>query len=128
MLATVLVVSVLVVLTQLMAAAQKSSDLASGSVIAERLMSEIVNRPSLVAGAQNQGFVLSNAQGDSTQFNYKTDVSHVDNSEYEVGTSFLVTVDVWWQVDNPDRQKAGVGKLATRLTRLVYRSEATPQP
>ena len=64
----------------------------------------------------------------STQFNYKTDVSHVDNSEYEVGTSFLVTVDVWWQVDNPDRQKAGVGKLATRLTRLVYRSEATPQP
>lgn len=126
MLATVLIVSVLVALTQMMASAQKSSDLASGTIIAERLMSEIVNNPDLDTRPPLEGLI----QGSDgvTTFNYRTDVSHLDNSDTFLGTSFLVTVDVWWMVENPDQVRNRVGKLSTRLSRLVYRSKATPLP
>jgi hypothetical protein len=128
MLASVLIVSVLVVLTQLLAGAQKSSDLASGAVVAERLLNDIVNQPTLAAGGPVQGMLRSGPAGEAaTEFHYSTDIQSVDSSN-PVGLSYLVTVDVWWTVDSPTQQKAGVGKLSTRLSRIVYRSEATPQP
>lgn len=128
MLASVVIVSVLVVLTQLMAGAQKSSDLASGSIVAERLLNDIVNQPTLAPSGPVQGVLRSGQAGEATtEFHYSTDTQALDSSN-PIGVSYLVTVDVWWTVDSATQQKAGVGKLSTRLSRVVYRSEATPQP
>ena len=128
MLASVLIVSVLVVLTQLMAGAQKSADLASGAIVAERLLNDLVNDPNLAPGGPLQGVLRPGQPGEGgTEFHYSTDVEAVDSSD-SVGISYLVTVDCWWKVDSATRQKAEVGRLSTRISRIVYRSEATPQP
>jgi len=127
MLGSVLVVSVLVVLTQLMAGSQKSSDLAGGSIVAEQLLNNVVNQPVLAPGPPVKGTLRSLQAGKTTEFHYSTDVQSLDSSS-DVGASFLVTVQVWWMVDDPEQRRQGVGKLSTRLTRIVYRSEATPLP
>ena len=128
MLSSVLIVAVMVVLTQLMAGAQKSNDLAGGAVVAERLLTEIVNQPGSTAPGTVQGVLVTGESGDRvTEYHYSTDTRVVDDAS-TVGTSYLVTVDVWWEVTGKDSTRAGVGKLSTRLSRLVYRSQATPQP
>jgi len=128
MLSSVLIVAVMVVLTQLMAGAQKSNDLAGGAVVAERLLNEIVNQPGSTSPGTAQGVLVTGGSGERvTEYHYSTDTRVVDDSN-AVGTSYLVTVDVWWQVPSKDATRASVGKLTTRLSRLVYRSQATPQP
>lgn len=128
LLTAVLIVSVMVVLTQLMAGSQKSNDLAGGAVVAERLLSEIVNQPGSAPPGLVQGVLVTGAAGDRvTEYHYTTDTRVVDDSS-PVGKSYLVTVDVWWQVPGKDSTRANVGKLTTRLSRLIYRSLATPQP
>ncbi|MBS2035832.1 hypothetical protein JST97_12660 [bacterium] len=128
MLTAVLVVSVMVVLTQLMAGAQKSNDLAGGAVVAERILNELVNQPGTAAPPTAKGVLVTGETGDRvTEYHYATDSKVVDDSS-PVGKSYLVTVDVWWEVPSKDASRANVGKLSTRLSRLVYRSEATPQP
>lgn len=127
-LGSVLVVSVLVVLTQLMAGAQKSNDLASGSILAERLLTDTASSPGLAPGTR-QGTVRPTVSSEATQeFHYNVDVRPVDVTNPDAGNSFLLTVDVWWMSDDPNQNRAGVGKLSVKMSRVVYRSEATPQP
>lgn len=128
LLTAVLIVSVLVVLTQLMAGSQKSNDLAGGAIVAERLLGEIVNRPGSTPPPPSQGVLITGASGERvTEYHYSTDTRALDDSS-PVGKSYLVTVDVWWQLPDKDSHRANVGKLTTRLSRVIYRSLATPQP
>lgn len=128
MLTAVLVVSVMVVLTQLMAGAQKSNDLAGGAVVAERILNQVVNLPGSAAPPTTQGTLVTGETGEMiTEYHYATESKVVDDSS-PVGQSYLVTVDVWWEVPSKDATRANVGKLTTRLSRLIYRSQATPQP
>ena len=118
----------MVVLTQLMAGAQKSNDLAGGAVVAERILNELVNQPGSAAPPTASGVLVTGETGDRvTEYHYATESKVVDDSS-PVGRSYLITVDVWWEVTNKDATRATVGKLSTRLSRLVYRSEATPRP
>ncbi len=127
LLTSVVIIAVMVVLTQLMAGAQKSNDLAGGAVV-ERLLSEIVNAPGSTPPALVQGVLVTGETGDRvTEYHYATDTRAVDDSN-PVGKSYLVTVDVWWEVPSKDGTRANVGKLSTRLSRVIYRSMATPQP
>ncbi len=128
LLTSVVIIAVMVVLTQLMAGAQKSNDLAGGAVVAERLLSEVVNAPGSAPPALVQGVLVTGETGDRiTEYHYATDTRVVDDSS-PVGKSYLVTVDVWWEVPSKDGTRANVGKLTTRLSRVIYRSLATPQP
>ena len=89
LLSTVLIVAVMVVLTQLMAGAQKSNDLAGGAVVAERLISEIVNKPGSAPPGPAQGLLVTGETGDRvTEYHYSTDTRVVDDSS-PVGKSYL---------------------------------------
>jgi len=128
LLTAVVLIAVMVVLTQLMASAQKSNDLAGGAVVAERLLNEIVNQSGSTPPPLVQGVLVTGESGDRvTEYHYSTDTRVVDDSN-PTGNSYLVTVDVWWEVPNKDASRANVGKLSTRLSRVIYRSLATPQP
>jgi hypothetical protein len=96
MLAAVLITSVMVVMSQLLAGSQKSQDLASGAIVAERILNQEVNVPTLTIRTNNRGSVQGVSENQqATRFEYSIDVEAVDTTNTDVGTSFLVTVKVW---------------------------------
>ena len=114
-----LLVSVGGLMTRLLAATSKSSDLTAGMELAQRVLNDVVLRGTYdTSHALTRYALYSHNDQLVTEFTYQ--VTSTPVSIPDSPPSYYVVVDTWWWGAEKNRDsRANMGKLHARLGRLV---------
>lgn len=121
-------VSVIGLFTKLLASTTKTTDLTAGTIFAQRVMERAVRAgPPGWGGsgvtALGQTDVYTHDIDNQTTFLYRV-IPAVMYSPPELplrmGTLYNIDVLVYWWVDDPDRARAGMGRLSFMTSQTVY--------
>ena len=127
-----MLVTVIVLFAQMLEATTKSTMLAQGAFFAESVMERAItplkadNDPSIAEGSWS---TVKNVQSQTT-FLYRVECTELPSTPPDpLGKAYSLTVEVrWWQesMDDPQKNRRGLGKLSVKRTRLVYVHNVLP--
>ena len=114
-----LLVTVGGLMTRLVAATSKSSDLSAGMELAQRVLNEVVLRGTYDTSHPLTSYALYSHNDEVvTEFTYQ--VTSTPVAVPDAPPSYYVVVDTWWWGAAKNREsRAGMGRLHARLSRLV---------
>lgn len=123
----IMLVTTLLLFTQLMASTTKNNLVNLGSLYADRILEQMVASPNpappafsaLTTGEES---VVSHGDGRSTTFAYRVEATSLTPVQ-EPGEQWLLEVEVhWWHADpnTPNQDRRGYGRLSTKQRRMVY--------
>lgn len=114
-----LLVSVGGLMTRLLAASSKSSDLSAGMELAQRVLDQVVLRGTYDASQPvTKYYVYGHNDQTPTEFTYQ--VTSTPVAVPNAPPSYYLVIDTWWLgADKTHDSRANMGKLHARLARLV---------
>lgn len=120
-----MLVTVIVLFAQMLDSTTKSTMLAQGAFFAESVMERAITtlktgvNPSVPDGNWS---TVKNEQSQTT-FLYRVESTELPSTTDPLGKAYSLSVEVrWWQdnMDAPEENRRGMGKLSVKRTRLVY--------
>jgi type II secretory pathway pseudopilin PulG len=119
---SVALVSLLGVFTVMINATSKSTGLSAGVLFAERRLEEAAAKgsPTPIPEFGSEG-IYTHDSASGTRFYYSLRSTHLcDSAGPGLGQAWLMEVEVYWWSEDPDQMRAGMGRTATRVGRIIY--------
>lgn len=119
---SIAIVALLSVFSMLISSTSKSTGLTAGVVFAERRLEEALAKGDITAAIEtgSQG-IYTHDTANGTTYYYTVTATHLaDSVVSSLGRAWYLEVETWWWTDAPEKKRATMGKLSTRVGRVVY--------
>ncbi len=120
-----MLVTTLLLFTQLLASTTKNGHLETASVLADRVLEQASLNPASSSPAyptvfQGEDEIMVEGEEKPTRFLYQLEATQVGDVSSGGERWFLEVQVSWWSNDVKAASRAGYGNLSTRQSRLVY--------
>lgn len=119
---TIMFVAMVGLFANLLGSATKSSNLTAGSYFARQRLEEAIRQDVYwpVPADAKVGIYTTDKDSQTTFFHRVSSVSVPPSPTGQYKQAYYVSVEVWWWSESPGQERAGQGKLSTRIGRLHY--------